>query len=148
MATDIDPLCSCGDRMQYVSERRNLPDPMGRVKRGMYVAMHGKSLAALALMASVACSSHASQPRGSGGSEGSGSASAPTFTLFALAELRGQIEPCGCTTDPLGDLSRTVALVEKARAAGPVIVVDAGSTLFDLTTIPPHRADQERLKAD
>src|SRR5262249_3445152 len=47
----------------------------------------------------------------------------PAFTLFAVAEVRGQIGPCGCTTDPLGDLSRTAQLVVQARAAGPVLFV-------------------------
>lgn len=109
--------------------------------------MHGKSLAAAVALATLACSPHAgSNPQpGSGTSSG---AAGPTVTIFAMAELRGQIEPCGCTTDPLGDLARTVALVDQARAQGPVIVVDAGSSLFDLTKVPPHRADQERLKAD
>jgi hypothetical protein len=69
-------------------------------------------------------------------------------TIYALAELRGQIEPCGCTTDPLGDLARTVALVEDSRAHGPTLFVDAGSSLFDVDKVPPHRADQETLKAD
>ena len=64
--------------------------------------------------------------------KGGGSGRAPrgptqTFTLFALAEMRGQIGPCGCTSDPLGDISRTAKLVADARAAGPVLVVDAGS---------------------
>ena len=40
-------------------------------------------------------------------------AAKPTFTLFALAEVRGQIGPCGCTRDPLGDISRTAKLVER-----------------------------------
>ena len=108
--------------------------------------MHGKSFAAAAIAAVAACSPHSGQGHGSG-SEAS-PATGPTVTIFALAELRGQIEPCGCTTDPLGDLSRTVALVEDARAHGPTLVVDAGSTLFDVTKVPPHRADQEALKAD
>jgi Cytochrome c554 and c-prime len=109
--------------------------------------MSGKLLASLAALAALGCS-----PKASGPHEGPGPGTAagphgPTFTLFAVAELRGQIEPCGCTTDPLGDLSRTVALVDAARAAGPVIVVDAGSTLFDVSPVPPERAAQERLKA-
>ncbi|HTJ43005.1 MAG TPA: multiheme c-type cytochrome [Kofleriaceae bacterium] len=111
--------------------------------------MHGKSLAALAATAAslcFGCSPHAGSnpPAGSGSAPGGG----PTVTIFALAELRGQIEPCGCTTDPLGDLARTVALVDQARSHGPVVVVDAGSSLFDLIKVPPHRADQEKLKAD
>jgi hypothetical protein len=72
----------------------------------------------------------------------------PTFTLFALAEVRGQIGPCGCTSDPLGDLSRTAKIVADARAAGPVVVVDAGSLLYSKSPIPDVMVDQEELKAD
>jgi len=72
----------------------------------------------------------------------------PSFTVFALAEVRGQIGPCGCTTDPLGDLSRTAQLVTAARAAGPVLVVDAGSLLYAHAPTPPQLAVQEELKAD
>jgi len=72
----------------------------------------------------------------------------PTFTLFAVAEVRGQIGPCGCTTDPLGDLSRTAQLVAQARAAGPVLFVDAGSLLYAHAPTPPQLAVQEELKAD
>lgn len=71
-----------------------------------------------------------------------------TLTLFALAEVRGQIEPCGCTTDPLGDLARTAHLIEDARAAGPVVVVDAGSLLYSKRPVPDHLIPQEELKAD
>lgn len=72
----------------------------------------------------------------------------PSFTLFAVAEVRGQIGPCGCTTDPLGDLSRTAQLVASARAAGPVLFVDAGSLLYAHAPTPPQLAVQEELKAD
>lgn len=72
----------------------------------------------------------------------------PTFTLFALAEMRGQIGPCGCTSDPLGDLSRTAALVAAARRAGPVLVLDAGSLLYSAAPVPPVLDAQEELKAD
>ena len=72
----------------------------------------------------------------------------PTFTVFAMAEVRGQIGPCGCTTDPLGDISRTAKLVEQARAAGPVLFVDAGSLLYSRAPIPPPLEAQEQLKAD
>ncbi|HEX7839367.1 MAG TPA: hypothetical protein VF469_17940, partial [Kofleriaceae bacterium] len=72
----------------------------------------------------------------------------PTFTVFATAEVRGQIGPCGCTSDPLGDLSRTAQLVTQARAAGPVMFVDAGSLLYSHTPIPPPLVTQEQLKAD
>ena len=60
----------------------------------------------------------------------------PTLSVFALAEVRGQIGPCGCTTDPLGDISRTAQLIAQARAAGPVLVVDAGSLLYSQAQAP------------
>jgi hypothetical protein len=72
----------------------------------------------------------------------------PTFTLFALAEVRGQIGPCGCTSDPLGDIARTAQLIADARAQGPVLVVDAGSLLYSQNPVPPHLVAQEELKAD
>jgi hypothetical protein len=62
--------------------------------------------------------------------------------------MRGQIGPCGCTSDPLGDISRTAKLIETARAAGPTLVVDAGSLLYSKSPVPPHLEAQEELKAD
>lgn len=82
------------------------------------------------------------------GKSGGGSGGGTPFTLFALAEMRGQMEPCGCTTDPLGDLARTAQLVAEARARGPVLVVDAGNLLYTQTTLPEHLKAQEELKAD
>jgi hypothetical protein len=68
--------------------------------------------------------------------------------VFATAEVRGQIGPCGCTTDPLGDISRTAELIEQARTAGPVLFVDAGSLLYSQAPIPAAMVTQENLKAD
>ena len=95
----------------------------------------------------AACSSK-SEVKTNGSGSTTQPAGKPTFTLFALAEMRGQIGPCGCTTDPLGDISRTAQLVADTRAAGPVLVVDAGSLLYSKAPIPPHLIAQEELKAD
>lgn len=101
----------------------------------------------LAALAVMACSSK-SEVKGNGAPPIGSSAPKPTFTLFALAELRGQIGPCGCTSDPLGDISRTTKLVADARALGPTLVVDAGSVLYSKNPVPPHLDAQEELKAD
>jgi len=74
--------------------------------------------------------------------------SKPSFTIFALAEVRGQIGPCGCTSDPLGDISRTTQLISDAEKDGPVFVVDAGSLLYSQNPVPAHLVAQEELKAD
>jgi hypothetical protein len=97
------------------------------------------------LIAAACCSK--SEVKGAGAA---GAAQRPgkSFSLFALAEVRGQIGPCGCTSDPLGDISRTAKLVEAARATGPVLVVDAGSLLYSKSPVPAHLDAQEELKAD
>ena len=108
-----------------------------------------RRLAVLGLALAAACCSK-SEVKGGGSASATDSRPAPkpSFTLFALAEVRGQIGPCGCTSDPLGDISRTVKLVDEARADGPVLVVDAGSLLYGQNPVPPHLAAQEELKAD
>src|SRR5687768_12397382 len=96
-----------------------------------------RRLGVLALSVALACSSK-SDVKTNGNGSGTAPAAKPTFTLFALAEMRGQIGPCGCTSDPLGDIARTAKLVEDARKLGPVIVVDAGSLLYSKVPLVPH----------
>lgn len=101
----------------------------------------------LAALAAAACCSK-SEVKATGNTPASDPVPGkPTFSVFALAEVRGQIGPCGCTTDPLGDISRTARLVAQARAAGPVLFVDAGSLLYSQAPIPPLLEAQEELKA-
>src|SRR5690348_10077345 len=106
-----------------------------------------RRLVAMAIVATAACCSKSEVKGGGTGAEAS-PPGAPTFTVFALAEVRGQIGPCGCTSDPLGDISRTAKLITDARTHGPVLVVDAGSLLYSQKPVPPHLAAQEELKAD
>src|ERR1700733_9209978 len=105
-----------------------------------------RRLAALMLVAASACCSK-SEVKGGGAAADLAIPSKPTFTLYALAEVRGQIGPCGCTSDPLGDIARTAKLIANARIAGPVMVVDAGSLLYSQDPVPPHLDVQETLKA-
>ena len=101
----------------------------------------------LAALAAAACCSKSEVKSTGAVATGDPTPRKPSFTVFALAEVRGQIGPCGCTTDPLGDISRTAKLIEQARAAGPVLFVDAGSLLYSRAPIPPALETQEELKA-
>lgn len=109
--------------------------------------MHGRTATGIAALAWITLLA------GCPGS-GNGGGKKPTppegrkVTVFALAEVRGQIEPCGCTTDPLGDLARTAAMVQVARNAGPTVVLDAGSLLYSQRPVPAHLDAQEKLKSD
>jgi hypothetical protein len=98
-------------------------------------------LAALALVCACCSKSDVQRPAGD-------SPRVHDFTIFATAEVRGQIGPCGCTSDPLGDISRTTQLVGDARGKGPVMFLDAGSLLYSQTPIPAHLDAEEQLKAD
>lgn len=95
---------------------------------------------ALALAAACSASSSGKKPA---------DAQAPELTIIATTELRGQTEPCGCNTNPLGDLARTTRMILDLRQSGrPVLVVDGGSLLYTSTSVPPHVQAQEKLKAD
>jgi hypothetical protein len=53
-----------------------------------------------------------------------GHASERVVVIFALADARATVAPCGCTTDPLGGLDRLVTLVEQEKR--PHLLVVAG----------------------
>lgn len=72
-----------------------------------------------------------------------------SFTIIALAELRGTIEPCGCNSDPLGDIARTAEIVTSLRAQGkPVLVVDGGSLLYTAPQPSKLLMAQEKLRSE
>src|SRR6185503_4942863 len=53
------------------------------------------------------------------------------LVLFYTAEVHGAVEPCGCTSDPLGDISRLAAVMADARRGGTAVaLLDAGSLLY------------------
>ena len=56
----------------------------------------------------------------------------PTFRLVVMTDLKGYLEPCGCTSRPLGGIDRTAAKVKSLRDQGPpVLAVAAGDLFFD-----------------
>lgn len=96
------------------------------------------------LLALVLASCSAGRQR----SDGPLAGKAGDIAIFLTTELRGQIEPCGCNSDPLGDLSRIAALLSDAARERPVLYLDGGSTLFAETSLAPAMVDQERRKAE
>ncbi len=69
------------------------------------------------------------------------------ITLFVTAELQGHMEPCGCTTDPLGDIARTAKLIQESSTMSDVLFIDAGSTLYPGLHPAGKSSEQEKLKA-
>lgn len=69
---------------------------------------------------------------------------APELRLIALTDLDGYLEPCGCTSRPLGGIDRLAAQVAALRAEGPpTLLVVAGNVFFHGA---PHGADVDRAR--
>lgn len=71
--------------------------------------------------------------------------------VFYTAETHGTLEPCGCTSDPLGDFARVTALIRKTAGKhnpGAALWVDAGNLLFPETEMSPARQPAARLRAE
>ncbi len=61
--------------------------------------------------------------------------------IVATAEIKGTTEPCGCNSDPLGDVARIATLAQGA------LWVDAGSLRYDPETKSAQKKAQADLKA-
>jgi hypothetical protein len=67
--------------------------------------------------------------------------------VFYTASIYGTLEPCGCTSDPLGDIARMTNLVRRAGPASDVLVVDGGNLLFPQGGVSSRRAEGADLNA-
>jgi hypothetical protein len=57
---------------------------------------------------------------------------APELRLVVLTDLKGYLEPCGCTSRPLGGLDRLAARLHDLRSDGvPTVFVESGDLFFD-----------------
>ncbi len=68
--------------------------------------------------------------------------------LFFTADLHGYLEPCGCSENMRGGLSRTAGVIAAARDGGlPVVLIDSGDGLFPSAAIPEAAVGQQERKA-
>lgn len=57
---------------------------------------------------------------------------APELRIVVLTDLKGYLEPCGCTSHPLGGLDRIAARMTQLRSDGvPTVMVESGDLFFD-----------------
>ena len=56
-----------------------------------------------------------------------------SFGLVILSSIEGYVEPCGCTSDPLGGLAQFATVYKGVKLAlgGRIALIDAGNLLFD-----------------
>jgi hypothetical protein len=94
----------------------------------------------LSLLAAAVAVGFAVRTRANPGSE-------RRLTIFYTAEIHGTPEPCGCTSDPLGDVARYASVVRETARKGPVLVLDAGGLSFPESSTPKEKqANLERAK--
>lgn len=62
----------------------------------------------------------------------------PHVRLLALTDLEGKLEPCGCTSRPLGGLDRTVTRAAALSEEAPATLLAVGNVLFG----PAHGASE------
>lgn len=56
----------------------------------------------------------------------------PDLRVVVLTDLKGYLEPCGCTSHPLGGLDRIAARLTELRRDGvPTVFVESGNLFFD-----------------
>jgi hypothetical protein len=84
--------------------------------------------------------------KGGGAKEGGPIGGGRRLTIFYSAEVHGTLEPCGCTSDPLGDVARYAEVVRAAAKSGAVLMVDAGGLSFPESSTPKEK-DANRLRA-
>jgi len=93
-------------------------------------------LAVLALTLGLGCTR--SQPK----------KDAPSLRMVVVTDLKGYLEPCGCTSDPLGGIDRLAAQIRALRGGpAPVIFLIAGDAFFDTAELEPVRVDQANRNA-
>jgi hypothetical protein len=70
-------------------------------------------------------------------------------TIFYTAETHGILEPCGCTSDPLGDFARVSGLVRSAAGASKAaLLVDAGNLTYGPQALSARQQPAAKLRAD
>jgi len=67
--------------------------------------------------------------------------------VFYSAQTQGTLEPCGCTSDPLGDIARVTALVRRGAREGSTLLVDAGNLTYPAGGIPSDKQEAADLAA-
>src|SRR3954449_12464314 len=110
------------------------------MRRSIFLAW---SLVALLLGALVAaCHGCHGTPRADSAQTVSQGGASPTLRLYAISNLAGALEPCGCTKDQLGGIDHLAALIANDRGVTPPLLLLAGPTMFLDPKLEGPRATQ------
>lgn len=75
---------------------------------------------------------------------------ADSFAVVFSSSVEGYVQPCGCTSDPLGGIARFATVFHDVKTAlkNRVAFIDAGNLLFDTLTRNPADLCQDERKID
>lgn len=72
----------------------------------------------------------------------------PTFRIALLTDTKGYLEPCGCTSRPLGGLGRLGTTLEGLREGTPTLFLAVGDLFFGGPVTDEGAAAEERWQAE
>jgi hypothetical protein len=75
-------------------------------------------------------------------------ASGQHYRIFYVAELRGELEPCGCTLEPLGGLARLASYLESRRQPGFIPLLIAHGDLISGVDVGESKLAQLQASGD
>jgi hypothetical protein len=103
--------------------------------------------AAVGLAACEGC--HRTPAPGTASATATSAVGTPTLRIYAVSNLAGALEPCGCTKDQLGGVDHLAALLSRDRgAAKGSLLLAAGPTMFLDPKLEGARATQDQWKAE
>ena len=106
-------------------------------------------LATSAIVGMAACNGCRSTPRPESTSPAAPSYGTPTVRIYALSNLAGALEPCGCTKDQLGGIDHLAAFLSRDRStAHGALFLAVGPTMFLDPKLEGARSTQDRWKAE
>jgi hypothetical protein len=116
------------------------------------LALRGAPLFGVLLSAVVgvaACNGCRSTPRPESTAAPAPSYGKPTLRIYAVSNVAGALEPCGCTKDQLGGVDHLASFLAQDRnGAKGSLFVTAGPTFFLDPKLDAARGTQDRWKAE
>lgn len=77
-----------------------------------------------------------------------GAEALPSLRLALVTDLKGYLEPCGCTSNPLGGIDRMAAQIRALRKDEvPLLLLLSGDAFFDAAPLEAARVDQANRNA-
>lgn len=76
-----------------------------------------------------------------------GSSVAKAVTLVHSNDVSGELEPCGCRTNPQGGMARKYHLLKGIKDPGGIVQVDSGDLLFPSQIVPELLHKQSKVQA-